>query len=299
MDDALPSLTGLRAFAAVARHGSVSRAATTLGVSQPAVTQQLRRLEAFLGLRLVRPAGAGIALTEAGALYALQINEAFDKIVQATHGLRAGAPSGKVVTVSLLATFAQRWLIPRLPGFQQRHPEVSVRLLATPEIMTRPSAEADFSICSEGGPWPGYRCDDLMPSSLFPVASPSLLARQPLRKAADLRAHVLIEVATAPRDGDWGQWLAAAGAAELKPQGRLSFTTSSQALEAALAGLGVAVTHGPFVADALAAGLLVAPLGPRIEEPGGYRLVAGGPRADGQAQRAFHHWLLESAGQQV
>jgi hypothetical protein len=116
MMDRLPSLTSLRAFAAVACHASVSRAAEELGVTQPAVTQQLRQLEAWLGLRLVQRAGAGIALTEAGAAYAVQVTEAFAALARATAALRTRGAESNVVTISLIGTFAQRWLIPRLPG---------------------------------------------------------------------------------------------------------------------------------------------------------------------------------------
>ena len=253
----MPPLSALRAFEAVVRHGSVTRAAAELGVTQPAISQRLRQLEAFLERPLVRRDAGGIAVSADGQAYAARLERAFAEIGAATEALRVGAGSERALTISVLATFAQRWLIPRLAGFQGAHPEIEVRLLATSRLADLWREDVDLAIRPGAGVERGERSDFLVANDLFPVASPAALERRPVRVAGDLAKQVLIRVEAEPRDQDWRRWLTAAGVRELRPRGWLPFTSSSHAIEAAIAGLGVAIGHTPFVVDALEAGRLV------------------------------------------
>ena len=248
-----PSLRSLRAFEAVVRLGSVGRAATELGVTQPAVSLQLRQLEAALGLRLLERRGGRLVIAPEGERYAERLGRAFTEIESATAEL-CQHDSDAVVTVSLLATFAQRWLIPRLASFQERYPDIEIRLLATSRLADLFRDDVDITLRFGDGRWTGVVSELLMPNDMFPVASPTLLTRRPLTTVDDLAGHVLIVVETEPRDRDWRTWLAAAGAAGLRFGRSLTFATSSHALDAAVAGLGVAIGHRPFVTDDLAAG---------------------------------------------
>jgi LysR family glycine cleavage system transcriptional activator len=287
----LPPLPCLRAFEAVVRHRSVTRAAAELGVTQPAVSQRLRQLEAFLERPLVRRDAGGIAITEGGQAYAARLERAFAEIRAATEELRTAGDGERALTISVLATFAQRWLIPRLAGFQAAYPEIEIRLLATSQIADLWREDVDLSIrpgAEKGG---RARSDFLIANDLLPVAGPALLERRPVREPADLAAHVLLRVEAAPRDQDWPRWLAAAGVPQLRPRGWLPLASSSHALEAAIAGLGVAIGHTPFVVDALEAGRLAAPLERRIEDDG-YYLVAMRDRAGHRNVRSFRNWLL-------
>jgi LysR family glycine cleavage system transcriptional activator len=295
MPTALPPLASLRAFEAVARHGSVSRAAAELGVTQPAVTQQLRRLEGFLGLALVERRQGGIALTPAGRGYAARLRHAFDDLRAATGELLPETRRGHIVTVAVLATFAQRWLIPRLVGFQDAHPEVEVRLLTTSRLAELEREDVDLSIRVGDGRWPGLRSERLMCNEAFPVASPGLLARRPLRRAEDLARHVLLRVDAAPRDADWPRWLDLAGIPGLQPVSWLTFANSAQALEAAVAGLGIAIGHTGFVADALAAGRLAAPLAEKLADLGACYLVSRRTLREDAGSAQFRGWLLAEA----
>jgi LysR family glycine cleavage system transcriptional activator len=290
----LPPLSSLRTFEAVVRHGSVTRAAAELGVTQPAISQRLRQLEAFLERPLVRRDAGGIAISADGQAYAVRLERAFAEIRAVTEAIRAGAEGERALTISVLATFAQRWLIPRLAGFQQAHPEIEVRLLATSRIADLWREDVDLSIRPGAGVERGVRSDFLVANDLFPVASPALLERQPVRAPGDLAAQVLIRVEAEPRDQDWPRWLAAAGVARLQPRSWLPFASSSHAIEAAIAGLGVAIGHTPFVADALDAGRLATPLACRIADDG-YFLVARRDRVDSPKVQRFRNWLL--AGQ--
>ncbi len=286
-------LPALRMFEAVARLGSVSQAAQDLGVTQPAVSQQLRQLESALGLALVRREGRGIALTSAGAAYATALTRAFAEIRAATERCRAAAAGG-VLTVALVPTLATRWLIPRLAAFHDAHPEIEVRLATAPSVAARPPDDVDVAIRVGGGRWQGCRADLLMPDDSFPVASPDLLAGRPLRVPADLAWHTLLHVEAAPRRQDWPRWLALAGQPRLKPARQLAFGSSAQALDAACHGLGVAVGHRPFVAEDIARGRLVAPFAEVVPGEGAYYLVSRRDLAESPKVRAFRLWLLRT-----
>jgi LysR family transcriptional regulator, glycine cleavage system transcriptional activator len=293
-----PPLASLRAFEAVARHLSVTRAAEELGVTQPAVTQRLRELERQIGVRLVRRDGRGLALTPEGQDYAATLTRAFAQIQRGTARVLAARRGGRL-TIALLPTLATRWLIPRLAGFQARHPEIEVRLATQPSPVAEPSADVDLAIRFGAGRWPGFTADFLMPDDSFPALSPALMRQRPLARPTDLARHTLLQVASEPRVGDWPRWLAAAGCAGLEPAGRLSFPSSAQAIEAALAGLGVGLAHRPFVADDLASGRLLAPLKQTVAGDGGYWLAARREDAGLHRVRAFRDWLLEQVGNGV
>ena len=290
--DLPPSLRCIRAFDAVARHRNVTLAAEELGVTQPAVTQQLRLLERHLGTRLVRADRRGIDLTAAGALLATRVVHIFDDLRDALDDAAGLTGSAPPLTIALLATLAQRWLIPRLASFQAAHPEIEVRLLTTSRLVDLQREDVDLAIRIGEGRWPGCHSDFLFENALFPVVSPALLSRLPLDTPADLARHVFISVDAPPRHDDWSRWLEAAGLDGLKPQGRLSFVSSAQALEAAAAGLGIAIAHTPFVEGDLQTGRLIAPFSERIIEPESFYLVA--PRAAASLPRvaAFRAWLL-------
>ena len=288
------SLKTLRAFEAVVRNGGVSRAADELGVTQPAVSQRLRQFEESIGRPLVRRTGQGVAFEPDAELYAARIKRALDEIDQATAALTANR-AGEL-TVSLLATFAQRWLIPRLSRFQDDHPDLDIRLLTTSRQADLTRRDVDLSIRCGTGHWAGCTSDFLLHNRIGLVAAPSLVSQHPLGKPDDLADHVLIRIDAVPRVQDWPEWLAAAGVPDLAPRRWLTFSTSTQALEAAVAGLGIAISHGPFVADAMASGHLVRPLAmTRPSAEGDYYLVAA--RHDDRPKiRAFRRWLLTEAG---
>ena len=295
MRHGLPPLRALQAFEATARHRSVTRAAEELGVSQPAVTQQLRRLEAFLDLTLVHRAPGGIQLSAAGRGYGARLRHAFNDLRAATEDLKPGRENSKVVTVSLLATLAQRWLIPRLGGFQDGEPEIEVRLVTTSRLADLERDDADLSIRVGAGRRAGFQADFLMANEIFPVASPVLLERRPVSQAEALAEQVLIRVDAEPRRQDWPHWLAAAGVAGLEPRSWLTFSNSSHALEAAVAGLGVAIGHTAFVADALARDTLRAPLFPRLDGDGAYYLVTSAQGTLSPSIASFRRWLIGEA----
>ena len=289
----LPSLRALQVFEAVARLGSVSRAAEELHVTQPAVSQQLRQLAAHLELELLERRAGGVTLTRRGREFAKRLSPAFFEIRAATENLLEKEVRSRSLTLALLATLAERWMIPRLGQFQALHPEIDVRLLGTSsDLVARQSSESDLMILTGLGKWPGLVAWPLFRNSSFPVLSPELQARAPLRKPEDLKQHTLLQVDSEPRRQNWADWLAERGLAGLEPRGRLTFSSSSHAIEAALSGLGVAMGHEPFVADALAARRLLAPFAEKLVGPGGYYLVCREDAVKSGKVALFKDWLL-------
>ena len=292
---ALPPLRALQALEATARLGGVTRAARELSVTQPAISQQLRRLEDALGMPLVDRDARSFRLTPAARAYGERLSRAFADIGAATAELRPTGEGDRVVSVAVLATLAQRWLIPRLIGFQEAEPDTEVRLVTTSRLEDLVRADVDLAIrMGTVGAGEG-RADRLIDNQAFPVASPALLARRPLLRPRDLAAHVWIRVTAPPREEDWARWLRLAGPEPPAPRSWLDFASSAQALEAAVAGLGVAIAHTPFVVDALAERRLVAPLGPRLDENGPCHLVTMPGRAPRPAVARFRDWLLARA----
>ena len=286
----LPPLTALRAFEATARHLSVSEAARELHVTQSAVSQQVRALEDHLGLSLFRRAGGRLHLTPAGRDFYPALQSAFDSIDAAAARLTAARAAG-ALTVSLLPTFAVRWLIPRLGRFQDRHPEIEVRLIATAKLADFTADDVDVAIRYGAGHWPGLRADMLMVEDMFPVCAPGLKIAEP----ADLAGHTLLQVDADPRREDWQRWLAAADVASMQPAGLMRFDSSAQALEAAAAGLGLALAHRPFVVDDLAHGRLLAPFDITVPARDAYYLVYPADTADLPRIAAFRGWLMAEA----
>src|SRR5713101_4701458 len=168
----LPSLNGLRAFEAAARHLSFTNAASELNVTQTAISHQIKRLEEELGVRLFVRQNRALALTPEAREYLPGIRAAFNDLRLATDRLLR-KDDDRVLTVSTLASLAAKWLLPRLSPFQEAHPGI------------------DVGIRYGRGQWPGVRADWLMADELFPVCSPALLnGSKPLKCPEDLKDHV-------------------------------------------------------------------------------------------------------------
>lgn len=289
----LPSLNGLRAFEAAARHLSFTKAAEELHVTQAAVSHQIVRLEQQLGLRLFIRRNRSLTLTAEARAYLPAVQQAFDGLRQATMKLNRGKSSG-ILTVTCMTSFAAAWLVPRLGIFQARHPEIEVRLTTSLNLVDFRREDVDMGIRLGHGDWPGLRIDRLMGEEVFPVCAPSLLAgAEPLRKPADLARHTLLHIAQWPRG--WADWLAEAGVRGLEGARNQRFDLHMTAFQMAAQGNGVALGVSPLVDADLAAGRLVIPFGPRLPVDYAYFVVAPEETADRPKIRAFRDWLLKEA----
>src|SRR5689334_21182553 len=198
----LPSLNGLRAFEAAARHLSFTLAASELNVTQTAISHQIRRLEEELGMRLFIRKNRALALTPQARDYLPGVRAAFNDLRLATDRLLR-KDDDKVLTVSTLASLAAKWLLPRVTAFQEVHPGIDVRITTSTALVDFRNGDVDAAIRYGRGHWPGVRSEWLMADELFPVCSPALLqGDKPLRCPEDLAHHTLLQ-ASGGYDDDW------------------------------------------------------------------------------------------------
>jgi LysR family glycine cleavage system transcriptional activator len=296
MSRRLPPLNALRAFEAAARHLSFTRAAAELHVTQTAISHQIRALEERLGVRLFRRLPRGLLLTEEAQHYLPPVRDAFDRIAAATAQLAGGASSGSL-TVSVLPSFAAKWLVPRLGRFRAAHPNLDLRISASSQLVDFARDDVDVGIRMGPGHYPGLRVDRLFGESMVPVCAPELQSGpHPLRRPGDLRHHVLLH------DDDhsgWQLWLELAGVEGVDAGRGPVFTDSAMVVQAAAEGQGVALARSVLAAGDLAAGRLVRPFEISVPHDLAYYLVSPEATAEQPRIRAFRAWLLAEARDQA
>ena len=223
----LPPLAAVRVFEAAARHLSFTRAADELGMTQAAVSYQIKVLEERVGAPLFLRLTRAVALTQAGRLLAPATSEALDLLAAAFAAARKD--TGGVLSLSVVPTFAAHWLAPRIGGFQLKHPDIAVRINATREIADFTRDDIDMAVRSGDGKWPGLVAHKLMEVDFAPMLSPRLADRLGApAEPADLLGFPLI----GPEDPWWAAWFAANGVAGYTPGGRPITRMGDQLLEA-------------------------------------------------------------------
>lgn len=300
----LPPLNALRAFEAAARHHSFRTAAEELGVTPAAVGNQIRGLEARLGLPLFRRLNRSIELTPAGARLLPGLGEGFDRLAEAVATL-GPAVEDRVLTVTVVPTLAARWLVPRLDGFRESKPEIVVRFDTAMHLVDLEREGVDLAIRFCAGPGQG-RGQELAGDRLFeevvaPVCSPGLLeAGPPLARLDDLHRHRLLHLEGETEDAAWPSWpglLRSAGLAAVDAGEGSTFSQSNTLIAAALAGQGLALVPLMCVLDSLAEGRLIRPFGGAHATTAGfaYYLLYPKARAEDRKIAAFRDWLLAEA----
>ena len=290
----LPSLNGLRAFEAAARHLSFTQAASELNVTQTAISHQIRRLEEELGIRLFIRKNRALALTPKARDYLPGVRAAFNDLRLATDRLLR-KDDDHVLTVSTLASLAAKWLLPRLTAFQEAHPGIDVRITTSTALVDFRGGDVDAAIRYGRGNWQGLRAEWLMADDFFPVCSPALLnGKRPLKTPEDLRDHVLLHTST--NSDDWRQWLTAAGLpSDISRQQGITFDLILMTVQAAIDGLGVAMGRTSYVQDDIAKGRLVVPFKISLPADAGFYLVSPQGVPEPPKLGAFRQWLIASA----
>jgi len=297
----IPPLTALRAFDAVARTGTITAAAEELSVSAPAVSQQVRALEKWLGIALFDRSGQRLILTDRGAAYFESVSAAMTLIAEAT-GRLVGQDAEGTLRLSILPSLSVLWLLPRLDDFAVRHPEVTIDLLASTTLADFARDDIDLAVRYGLGGYPGLVVEKLMPEAVVPVCHPGLLARHGLEGRTDLRPADLQDLPAINDAGglkgvkrDLNAWMVDQGVDRPRIRETLFFSDSHLAVEAALLGKGLLLGRLSLIRDHLDSGALVAPVERWLKEPTSYYIVSSGLRPPRPRAQAFRAWLKQTA----
>lgn len=295
MTQRFPPLNPLRVFEVVARLQNLTAAADELHVSQSAVSRQIATLESYLGVELFRREHRGVSLTRAGALYAQSVVPAFASIGLATEQLLSDQSHG-VLRVRTYTTFAAKWLIPRLPDFHQRHPEVDLVLSNAVPDVDFDRDPVDVAVQFGNGRWPKLQLDKLFDDQIEPVCSPTYLKALPGGSAKLERFHDARLLISHYRSADWNDWLAATDrlhAADHAEQMR--FSTSLLTWQAAIDGLGMAIGQTAMLTTEFERHQLVRPFAQPIQRPLAYYLARPSSQRFSRKVDQFRDWILRAA----
>ncbi|MGI9478467.1 MAG: LysR substrate-binding domain-containing protein [Hyphomicrobiaceae bacterium] len=301
----LPSLNGLRAFEAAARLGSFTAAGDELHVSPAAISRLVRLLEERTGTPLFERSANRLRLTPAGRLYQSGLTPLFDTLESLTARVIASAKA-PVLTIGVGPTFAVRWLIPRLSGFQAEHADIEVRF-ATGGAAAAFNDDWTCGIKLSDGVHPDFIAEPLFAADLVPVCTPELHTAD-LADPSCLKAELLLRVRHAP--DDWQRWFKAKGLPNVEPKGA-TFEFYGHAIQAAADGVGIAMGLRPYIDDDVAAGRLIAPFeaartadARRSETPQdepvskgmSWYLVHRPDHARTPAFQSFRDWIMREVG---
>jgi DNA-binding transcriptional LysR family regulator len=293
----MPSLDLLQGFEAAARHLSFTKAGEELFLTQSAVSRQIKELEDQLGVPLFHRRHRALALTDAGQQFYAAAAQVLTTMRTATSRLKAES-GRRPLSVTTTHSFAALWLIPRLASFTRTHPGVDVRITADTRVQDLDRDGLDVAIRHGPASLAGPNAVRLFGERVFPVCSPKLLKKNPLREPADLKNHCLLQY----DDPDvrhpwlhWKTWLEVAGIPDLRPVGTLSFSGFEQIIPAAVAGHGVALGRSPLVKDLLATKELVAPFKTSADPARAYFAITSKTAAARPEVAGFVAWLKEEA----
>jgi LysR family glycine cleavage system transcriptional activator len=288
----LPSLNALKAFEATARQESFTKAAAELCVTQGAVSQQVKGLEAELGVRLFRRERQRLVITDAGRLYLEVVRDAFDRLALGTERLLQRQESG-ILTITTSPNFAAKWLVHRLRRFSEAHPHIDLRVSASLQHVDFAREDIDLALRHGDGQWPGLHVTRVCTEELFPVCSPKLLSgRGALRSPRDIKHHTLLHTNST---NDWAKWLSSAGVDGIGLKHGTVFNQGSMAIDAAVDGQGIALARTALASWDLITGRLVRPFSQALEAPYAYWIVCPKSAAEVPKISTFRKWVLREA----
>lgn len=291
MKKKLPPLNWIRAFEASARHLSFTHAAIELNLTQAAISQQVKGLEAQLGTILFKRLPRGLELTDAGSAYLPAVHESVERLTVATEEI-FGQGRARLLTVRVNMVFFLKWMATRIGRFRSQNPDINLRITSNIWVDDREkSAETDLEIRYGKGKWPGLQSDRLTWDSLFPVCSPEYLKEKPLNCPKDLVDHTLLHVIG--YEEGWGYWLSQTGHDNLEISQGFQFDTLITALEMAALGEGLALGRTSLTEEMIRSGRLVAPFAQQVPTDEAFYLVYPSQQLKHPHAEAFRNWLVK------
>jgi DNA-binding transcriptional LysR family regulator len=276
----------LRVFDAVHRAGGVGRAADMLHVTPGAVSQQLKQLEAAMGVALFRKSGREIQLTDIGRQLAARLADLFDRVDLAVEeAIDSGKP--RRLRLKVLPSFAIKWLVPRLAGFYAEHSDIDIEIATVSRPDDLNLGNADFVVRHGVGQWSDVHFEHLFDEVFMPVCSPALATT--IRQPHDLLHAKLLHSMLRP--DAWPTWLRSAGLVQEADTRSVALANAALCLQAATDGVGVAIAQQAYVSDDLRSGRLVAPVDHIAKTEFSYYLVCDPRRAQMQPLKLFREWM--------
>ncbi len=292
MKKKLPPLNWLRSFEASARHLNFTQAAGELHLTQAAISQQVKGLEAQLGASLFKRLPRGLELTDAGQAYLPAVHESIERLAAATDEI-FGQGRAKSLTVRANLVFFTCWLAPRLGRFRALHPDIGLRFTSNIWVDER-GKDADMEIRYGQGNWPGFNSDRLSWDELFPVCSPEFSRNHSLQESPQSLAGCTLLHVAGYEEG-WGYWLNQTGFSDIESPQSLQFDTWISALEMAAVGQGVALGRTSLVAGMIASGRLVTPFKQRVATSEAFYLARPAHQYVNSQAETFRSWLIAEA----
>src|SRR5688572_22992633 len=286
-------LNALRAFEAVAAHLSFTGAAQALHVTTAAVSSHIKSLEEFLETPLFVRHSRSVRLTPQGARLLPGVQRGLSELTRAVDQLRQDRSSG-LLNISLLGSFLQKWLLPRLSDFYQKYPEVDLRFNASRDLIDFMNTDFHAAVRYGAGEWSNLRSEKMLDDWVFPVTSPALPEKLgPIETMGDLNKYPLLHSASEP----WVDWLRRVGGDTTRVERGPVLDDSASVLAAAEQGHGLALARWSLVAGDLAAGRLVRPSTQSVRQHHSYYFVAPSHHFELPKVIRFRDWLREVCSQ--
>jgi LysR family glycine cleavage system transcriptional activator len=288
MADRLPPMQALRAFEAAARTKSLTRAAESLHLTHGAISHQIKSLEEDFGVRLIERAGRGIRLTDEGERFASRVRAILTELADAVREVNERA-NPRQLRVSVMPSFAARWLLPKIGRFFAAHPDLDVDVSASNALADFKRDDVDVGIRHGVGQWSGLTAEFLLDDIYFPVCSPRLAEGRLPARPDELARYTLLR-----SEGDlWKPWFEAAGLDWPEPTRGPMFSDSSHTMQAAIEGQGIALARTSLLGNDLRNGVVVRLFDIDVPSPRKYFLVYPPRLADSPKLVAFRQWLFD------
>ncbi|HBO38870.1 MAG TPA: transcriptional regulator [Pasteurellaceae bacterium] len=289
MHKRLPPLNSLKAFESSARHLSFTKAADELFVTQAAVSHQIKLLEDFLGIELFKRKNRALELTDSGKAYFLEITAILHKLLEVTSKLIT--QENQPLTISVPQTFGIHWLVPRLSEFNRQHPNIEVRIKGVDQDEGLLSKDIDIAIYYGRGNWQNLQVERLSEENLLILASPKLLAQNPINDKEDLKNHVLIHVHTRDNWQNMASYLQLDG---LNLQHGPLFSHTFMALQAAIHGQGVVLANRILSQQEIESGHLQVVLEANLRDSKSFYVVNDLNKTNDHQISAFRQWIMQA-----